>query len=324
MATDKNKHLDCVLSSHKISKEQSLFDKHIVKKDEVKGAVEDNYGSDLYSAFNSGSIAKNTAVNTKFDIDLVAPFKKEAFGTLEKMYTDVYNFLYEKYHGKGAYVRKQKVSIGIEFDSDEDGHVVKIDVVPGRELNQDQYKDDNKLNLYVHEQFGKIAKSSEHLLTNIEAQIANIRDRATTEKNSIRKVIRLLKIWKIGKGTGPKSFFIELITIKAFDTNDITGGIFDKLKGVMEFIRDEAETISLPDPGNSGNDVADSMTNWEKTTLSSDMKNMIDRIEENSDYIKTYFKVNEKHPCEEEEKKDENKYSVKKEGISNPPPNRFG
>lgn len=323
MATDKNKHLDCVLNSHKISKEQELYDKHITKKDAVKEALEAKYGSDLYSPFNSGSLAKNTAVNTKFDIDLVAPFKRNAFDTLEKMYSAVYDFLYEKYNGKGASVRKQKVSIGIEFNQDEDGHVIKIDVVPGRELNQGQYKDDNKLNLYVYEQFGKIEKSSEHLRTNIEAQIANIRDRATNEKDSIRKIIRLLKVWKIGKGNGPKSFFIELITIKAFDSNDITGGVWDKLKGVMEFIRDEVETVSLPDPGNAGNDVADTLTDSEKTILRFDMKNMINRIEEDSDNIKLYFKINEKHPCEEE-KKDSNQYSIKKEGVSSPTSNRFG
>jgi len=322
MATDKNKHLDCVVSSHRLSKEQKLYDKHITKKNEVKESLEKEFSSNIYSPFNSGSIAKNTAVNTKFDIDLVTPFKRNKFDTLEKMYTAVYDFLYGKYHGKGAYVRKQKVSIGIEFDADAEGHVVKIDVVPGRELNQDQYKDDDKLNLYVYEQFGKIEKSSEHLLTNIEAQITNIRDRATNEKDSIRKVIRLLKVWKIGKGSGPKSFFIELITIKAFDTHDITGGIWDKLKRVMEFIKDEVKTVSLPDPGNSGNDVADTMTDGEKETLSGDMKNMIDRIEENSDIIKSYFRINAKHPCEEE--KDESNYSVKKEGVSNPPPTRFG
>jgi len=30
--TDKSKHLDCVLSSHKISNEQNLRDKHVSKR----------------------------------------------------------------------------------------------------------------------------------------------------------------------------------------------------------------------------------------------------------------------------------------------------
>jgi len=50
-------------------------------------------GNVLYSPFNSGSYAKNTAVNIKFDFDLMAPFKRNAFsstGTLNDMYDSVY------------------------------------------------------------------------------------------------------------------------------------------------------------------------------------------------------------------------------------------
>ena len=67
MATDKNEHLDCVVKSHKIQKEQILLEKHIKKKDEIKQALKNKYGSDLYNPFNSGSIAKHAAINTKFD-----------------------------------------------------------------------------------------------------------------------------------------------------------------------------------------------------------------------------------------------------------------
>ncbi len=40
METDKNKHLECVLKSIKISNEQALLNKHIAKKDEIKEALE--------------------------------------------------------------------------------------------------------------------------------------------------------------------------------------------------------------------------------------------------------------------------------------------
>jgi hypothetical protein len=317
MATDKNKHLECVLSSHKISNEQELLDKHIAKRNEVKEALEEKYGNNIYSPFNSGSYAKNTAVNKKFDFDLMAPYKRDAFDTLEKMYNEVYDFLYEKYKDS-ATVRKQKVSIGLEFNAD--GDIIKIDVVPGRELNQNQYLEDDKLNLYVYSQFGKIESGSDRLRSNVKAQIENIKSNA--EKSSVRQITRLLKVWKINKGTGPKSFFLELITIKAFDKKEIAGDIWDKLKSVMEFIRDEVKDISLPDPGNSGNEVADTMTDIEKSNLSDDMKYMIERIEENSDYIKTYYPINDKFPCEEEKKED--KYDEKRKGMSFPPPTRFG
>ncbi len=73
---DKSQQLKLVIKTHQITKEKTLLDKHIQKKNEVKEALEKNYGSNVYSPFNSGSYAKNTAINTKFDFDLVSPFKR--------------------------------------------------------------------------------------------------------------------------------------------------------------------------------------------------------------------------------------------------------
>lgn len=320
MATDKNKHLEDVLTSHKISKEQKLLNKHIEKRDEVFDKLKEKYGDKLYNLFNSGSYAKNTAVNKKFDFDLISPFKRDAFDTLEKMYSDVYNFLYDTYKSEAA-VRKQKVSIGLEFYADSDGDVIKIDVVPGRELNQNQYKDDNKLNLYVYSQFGKIGAGSERIQTNPKAQIDNIRSNA--EKASVRQIIRLLKVWKIHNGKSAKSFFLELITIKAFDQKNITGDLWDKLRAVMDYIRENVKTVTLPDPGNGANDVADTMTDFDKGVLGDDMKYMIERIEENSDNIKSYYRINDKFPPEDDSKGN-SQYGEKKQGPSIPPPARFG
>lgn len=318
---DKSLHLETVIKTHQITKEKDLLNKHIQKKNEVKEALENEYGSNVYAPFNSGSYAKNTAINTKFDFDLVSPFKRNAFGTngtLKEMYEAVYDFLYNKYKGD-AEVRKQKVSIGLEFYADSDGDKIKIDVVPGRELNQDQYKDDENLNLYVYYKYGNIAADSERIKTNVQSQISNIRDRADKKKDSIRKIIRLLKVWKNTKGNYPtKSFFLELVTIKAFDNSDITGNLWDKLKAVMEYIKDNVtnDGFTLKDPGNSSNDLADTLTDSEKQQLANDMKNMLDRIEENDENIKTYFPENPKF---KEEDKNKNKYSTNG-GMPVPPP----
>lgn len=325
---DKNLHLDSVIKTHQITKEEQLLTKHKNKNKEVKEALEEKYESNIYSPFNSGSYAKNTAMNTKFDFDMVCPFKRNAFGsngTLKQMYEDVFDFLYEKYKDE-ANVRKQKVSIGIEFFADEDGDIVKIDVVPGRELNKDQYKDDENLNLYVYYKYGNFDQGSERIKTNVQAQIKNIKDRATKEKDSIRKVIRLLKVWKNTKYNSPvKSFFLELITIKAFDNKDVSGNLWSKLETVLQYIRDEVtgESFTLKDPGNSSNDLIDTLTTSERQILSDDMKNMLERIEDNDENIKTYFPENSKFVEEEE---NDNKYENKGNGFySNPPKNeRFG
>ena len=316
---DKSLHLDSVIKTHQITKEKDLLDKHVQKKNEVKEVLENEYGSNVYAPFNSGSYAKNTAINTKFDFDLVLPFKRNAFGsngTLKEMYETVYDFLYNKYKND-AEVRKQKVSIGLEYYADSDGDKVKIDVVPGRELNQDQYKDDEYLNLYVYYKYGNFAADSERIKTNVQLQISNIKSRADKEKDSIRKIIRLLKVWKNTKGNySAKSFFLELITIKAFDNSTITGNLWDKLKAVMEYIRDNVtnDGFTLKDPGNGSNDLADTLNDSEKQQLANDMKNLLERIEENDENIKTYFPENAKF-------KEENKYKYSTfGGMPLPPP----
>lgn len=323
---DKNLHLDTVIKTHQITKEKDLLDKHIQKKNEVKEALEDEFGSNIYAPFNSGSYAKNTAINTKFDFDLVSPFKRNAFGTngtLKEMYESVYSFLYEKYKND-AEVRKQKVSIGLEFYADSNGDKIKIDVVPGRELNQDQYKDDENLNLYVYYKYGNIAADSERIKTNVLSQISNIKDRADKEKDSIRKIIRLLKVWKNTKGNYPtKSFFLELITIKAFDNSTITGNLWNKLNAVMEYIKDNVtnDGFTLKDPGNSSNDLADTLTDTEKQQLANDIENMLDRIEENDENIKIYFPENPKF---KEEDTNKNRYGTNGSMPMPPPKLNFG
>ena len=309
MATNKKEHLEEVLETHKMSHINTLLDKYKDKRKKIKEALEEEYSCDIYSVINSGSYAKYTTINIKFDLDIVVPFKKKSFSKLEDMFDSVYNFLHEKYNAE-AHVRKQKVSIGIEFYPDEDADIVNVDVVPGRELNEDQYEEDKKINLYVNSKYGFIEEKT-YLQTNINAQIEHIKSR-----DNERKVIRLLKIWKATNNEPYKSFFLELISIKAFDSKDITGNIWDKLKAVMEYIRDNVtkDNFTLKDPGNSGNDVANTLESYERTPLKGRMENMLQRIEENDDNIKFYFPINDDFKQEEKDegykKKDDNLYTV--------------
>ncbi len=98
MAFSKNKHLECVLSSHNMNVgEGTLLDNHKTKRDKVKQALKDHYGSNQKKIIHSGSYAKHTAINTKFDLDLCIYFKKDAFKRLEEMHNDVYEFLKNDY-----------------------------------------------------------------------------------------------------------------------------------------------------------------------------------------------------------------------------------
>ncbi len=318
MDISKQEYLQNVLETHKMSHIEKLIDKYKTKRNEVKEAIEEHYSSDIYNPINSGSFAKHTAINTKFDLDIVVPFKRNSFSTLKELFDDVYDFLDDKY-GDIATVRKQKVSIGIEFYADDDGDEISLDIVPGRELNQDDYPNNKDLNLFVRSKFGLLEPNT-HIKTNIQAQIDHIK-----AKENERKVIRLLKIWKSSNSKKYKSFLIELFTIKAFEKENISGNLWNKLKGVMEYIKENAtkDGFTLKDPGNSNNNVMDTLDEYERESLSNDMKNIIDNIESYEDNIKTYFPLNKDF---ESKLNNSDGYGLKSgvAGISTPPKIRFG
>lgn len=302
MATDKGKHLQCVLDSHKMSKVQDLMDKYIKKRDEVKEALDKKYADEkATSPINSGSYAKHTAINKKFDIDTCIPFKRGSFDTLEAMADDLYDYFNDDYEDDELMKppRKQRVSVGLTFEID--GDIIEMDVVPGREIIMDEYAKTNDLNLHVRAKDGNPATETK---TNIKKHVDHI-----SGKNSERDIIRLLKVWKHSNNKDIKSFLVELLTIKAFDDNasSIPTGLWEKLEMTMEFIRDNIETIQLKDPANSNNIVSDTIDANKKKSISDDMKNMLKIIEEDSDNIKTYFPANEEFPCEEAKPKHEKK-----------------
>lgn len=318
MEQSKQEYLQEVLDTHRMSHIDDLVTKYKSKRDIVKEAIEDKYTSDIYSPINSGSFAKHTAINNKFDLDIVVPFKKKSFDTLEKLFDNVYEFLKEEY-GDIATVRKQKVSIGIEFFADDDNDVISLDIVPGREPKQDEYPTEKDLNLYVNSKFGFLEPNT-YIKTNIQAQIDHIK-----AKENERKIIRLFKIWKSSNNERYKSFLLELFTIKAFDKEEITGNLWEKLKGVMEYIKDKVtnEGFTLKDPGNSNNNVLETLDDWERTSLSNKMENIINNIINNEDNIKSYFPLNKDF---EEDKSNNNGYGLKGGaiGVSKPPNTRFG
>jgi hypothetical protein len=320
MAVEKQEHLQKVLETHRMSHIDELVKKYEEKRDDVKKALEEKYTNNIYSPLNSGSFKKHTAINIKFDLDIVVPFKKNSFETLEKMFEDVYNFINDKYKDV-AYIRKQKVSIGIEFYADDDGDIINLDIVPGRELNQDEYNETKNLNLMFNEATGFFAKNS-YIKTNIQAQIDHIK-----AKENERKIIRLFKIWKNTNNEKYKSFLLELITIKAFDKINVSGNLWEKLKLVMEYIKDNVtkEDFKLIDPGNSNNNIIETLETWERTNLSNRFETIIKRIEDNSENIKAYFPINSKY--EEEEKSSNNSYRIKETTITPSLPSnnqRFG
>lgn len=287
MEETKQVYLQDVLKTYRMSHIEDSVNKYKSRRDEVKEALEEKYTGDIYSPINSGSFAKHTAINSKFDLDIAVPFKRDSFDTIDKMFDDVFDFLNDKYDDK-ATIRKQKVSIGIEFFADKDGDKISLDIVPGRELNKEQYPDDKNMNLYVNSKYGIIEEKT-YIQTNIQAQVDHIK-----AKENDRKIIRLLKIWKNSNSEKYKSFLLELLAIKAFEKEDISENLWEKLKAVMQYVQNNVakEGFTLKDPGNSNNNVVETLETWERDNLSSKMKTIINNIENNDDSIKLYFPTN--------------------------------
>lgn len=301
MAIDKNKHLTDVLETHNMKHVDEFVKKLHARKDEIDQKLCEHYGDKKYPGFKSGSLTKHTATNIKFDLDVVEPFKHDSFDTLEGMFNDVYDYLHNEYKDNATEVRRQKVSIGLTFPQEEGDELpVEIDVVPGREISQDDYQSTHDLNVYINEDSWGLSKGT-YMKTNIQKQIDHIK--GCQEE---RKVIRLLKIWKKRNNKKYKSFVIELITIRALDEFSSEEGLWGRLKHTMEYIRDNVaeDSFHLYDPGNSNNDVITSMDKALRISLKMDMSDMLNNIESDDSYLSYYFPLNDK-------------YSVKDNGFGN-------
>ncbi len=318
MSTNKNEHLKKVLDTHDINNVEHLT-KFIEKKNKVKDALNKKFSDKKASnSIDSGSYAKNTAINTKFDIDCCVPFKKKTpgnndekgFESLSEMYDEVYKYLKNEYTEDDDdiskdNVRKQKVSIGMKFDIDREEF--DMDVVPGRERpNNNDYNDSNTdLSLHINpsnRSKKEVDEGKTRIKTNIKTHVGLLNGADRTHE---RKVTKLLKVWKTERknkngGKLIKSFMMELYTKEAFDnTDEIPNGLWEKTKLVMNYIIDNIETSNLVDPANSSNIVSDSMSDTAKTQTKLDMKSTIKDIEDDSDKIKEYFPINDEFDNED-------------------------
>ena len=317
MATNRKEHLEKVLETHDINKVASL-EKFISKKNKVKNALNVKFSDFKASnAIDSGSYAKKTAINTKFDIDCCIPFKKKVsdsdkgFSSLKEMFEEVYKYLKNEYTETDSditkdKVRKQKVSIGLEFEID--GEIFDMDVVPGRERpNNNSYSDSKDLSLYINPS-NRSKKEEELSKTRIKTNIKkHLELLGGADRTHERKIAKLLKVWKTERkiqngGKLIKSFMMELYTKEAFDnTEDIPSDLWEKVKMVMNHIIDNITQNDLVDPANSHNIVSDSMSDTAKSDTKRDMKKTIKEIDEESDKIKDYFPVNDDHENDDDE-----------------------
>ena len=284
----RSQYLESVLRSYRMGAVENLLGEYRTLGHDLKADLRRHYG--LYNPYNpitSGSLAKATSIAVAFDLDIVVPFPYSQFGKLEDMIRNVYEYFDQVYrhpHYRLIAVRNQTWSIGLTFQKG--GHwdpMIKIDIVPGRELGLNRYPVDKMLHL-------KNSRNERWLQTNIQAQINAIR---SCPENT-RKIIRLLKIWKHHRKAEVKSFLIELASIRAFKTKVMPTGIDQQLLLVLRFLQVNLyqDQFRLMDPGNSSNNVLRLLTPLQRRELAVQCKVLANILEKRPAQLPKHIPLN--------------------------------
>ncbi len=189
----------------------------------------------------AGSFAKGTMIRESYDLDLTCYFGNEdttAGETLEDIYNNVRKAL-EKDFRVGPKTSALRVRSGEKDSLDRDFH---IDVVPGR------YTGTERADAFLY------MKSREkcRMKTNLGTHIQHIRFSGCLDE------IRLMKLWNVTTGLALKTFVLELATIKILGSSGVPHGLPDRLRFVLEHLRDNADSFTVEDPANpTGNDLCE-------------------------------------------------------------------
>lgn len=177
----------------------------------------------------SGSSKKGTAVANGTDVDLFISLSSTTNNTLK----EIYDYLFDYLNGKGFKVRKQNVSIGVDYNG------YQIDLVPAKR----QGPHGNDHSLYV-------SKKNIWTKTNIDTHAVKVLGSNRLDE------IKLTKIWRNQQGLDFPSFYLELLVIDALKHHTV-GDTANNFLKVLQFIIDNIETRTYMDPANTNNCISD-------------------------------------------------------------------
>lgn len=177
----------------------------------------------------SGSSKKGTAVSSGTDVDLFISLASTTPNNLNEIYESLFYYM----QGRNFIVKRQNVSIGIDYNGDQ------IDLVPAR--RQNQFGNDHSL---------FVSKVNTWTKTNIDTHISQI----TNSKR--QSEIKLGKIWRDINGLDFPSFYLELVFIDALK-GSLNGATDVNFLKVLKFIGNSLETKTYMDPANTNNCISD-------------------------------------------------------------------
>jgi len=224
-----------------------------------------------------GSTARGTAINSNFDFDILVPFSKLSFSSLDEMYYDLYQTLKDRYGNNR--VRKQNHSVGITFHLE--GKEIHFDIVPGREINH--YSTDKTINLYKK---GGTFENSSRIKTNINAH-----REASVNRPKEREIIKLIKLYRDHNGLRIKSTFLQHLVIEAFNKRPPFQSTYSNLLYGMECLVEELPYARVVDPGNSNNIISDRVDDYTRSLLADKIECDLTKLELNKSHLKEMFPV---------------------------------
>lgn len=246
------------------------------KAEQVQNKLHSKFKNELTNYPNlNGSITKDTSIYDS-DIDIQIPFKR-GFGSIENVYNAVSDFIFEEFKdAKLEGIREQKHSIGLEFNIRNE--IKRIDVVPLREV------DNNSGDTYLYVNNTGFFERPTYKKTNYLKQSKTLQF-STKEK----RIIRLLKVWKVENNLKLKSIHIEFLVKKAFEKKPMSYGIDKCLLEAISFLAENIMFIKIIDPANTNNIISNSLTYKEKEKVSEFCYKMIDNITNDERNIIDYF-----------------------------------
>lgn len=204
----------------------------------------------------SGSRAKGTAIKGSSDMDMFLSITdRENEDRIKDYYEDIYDFLKER----GFQVRKQNVSIGLQYCG------FSIDIVPAKKSNQQSYKNDIQA---FNDHWLWSNKLQKRTKTNIQRHIDLVKN------NHIEPYVMLTKIWRNNHNLDFPSIYIEILVNDALVLN-MKNDLAYNFVHVLKYIRDNIDAKKVVDPSNSVNIISDTLTLSEKRAIKKSAENSL-------------------------------------------------
>lgn len=246
------------------------------KAEQVRNKLDSKFKKELANYPNlNGSITKDTSIYGS-DIDIQIPFKRNS-GSIENVYNSVSDFIFDEFDdSKLVGIREQKHSIGLEFNIENE--IKRIDVIPLRQI------DNNSGDTYLYVNNTGYFEKPTYKKTNYFKQLKTLQFSAKE-----KKIIRLLKVWKVENNLKLKSIHIEFLVKKAFEKKQIPYGIEKCLLETINFLAENIMFIKIIDPANTNNIISNSLTYKEKESISEFCYKMIENLTKDQRNIIDYF-----------------------------------